>query len=138
MEDRQKVYIKGNSERGNKVIKILEDLGGKNLHSYLGTDTTVYYFIDPKGVIDTTSNTFGNVIFPYIKEFYNEIKLSRWKPKYKEHYYHMNWTGEVVEDICYGLQDDEACYKFGNCFKTQEEAEAARDKIEEILKNNDN
>ena len=28
MEDKQKVYIKGNIERGDEVIKYLEDLGG--------------------------------------------------------------------------------------------------------------
>ena len=107
MKDERRVYIKGNYERGSEVIKTLEDLGGKNLHSFLGTDTTVYYFIDPKGVIDTTSNTFGNVIFPYIKEFYKEIKLPKWKPKYKERYYRINWKGAVVGTTWYDTQDEE-------------------------------
>ena len=36
MEDKQKVYIKGSSTRGDEIIKLLKDLGGKNLHSFLG------------------------------------------------------------------------------------------------------
>lgn len=31
MEDRQKVYIKGDRSRGDEIIKLLEDLGGKIL-----------------------------------------------------------------------------------------------------------
>lgn len=133
MKQEQKIYIKGNPERGDEVIQTLVDLGGKNLHSYLGTNRCVYYFIDPKGVIDTTSNAFGNVLFPYIKEFYKEIKLPRWKPEYKEHFYRITWLGAVIEDICYSSRDAELCSVFGNCFKTKEEAEIARDKIKEML-----
>ena len=32
MEDRQKIYIKGNLKRGEEIIKILTDLGGNNSH----------------------------------------------------------------------------------------------------------
>ena len=34
MEDKQKVYIKGNIERGDEVIKYLEDLGGAILDKH--------------------------------------------------------------------------------------------------------
>lgn len=40
-----------------------------------------------------------------------------------------------MSDIWYGRCFQEERYKFGNCFKTQEEAEAARDKIKEMLNN---
>lgn len=30
MEEKQKVYIKGDPKRGDEVIRTLEDLGGKN------------------------------------------------------------------------------------------------------------
>lgn len=46
----------------------------------------------------------------------------------------MNLVGEIIYNIWYGSRDDELCYKIGNCFKTKEEAEAAKYKIKETLK----
>ena len=43
--------------------------------------------------------------------------------------------GAIVDDIWHDTQDEEICYEFGNCFETYVKAKAARDKIEEILKN---
>lgn len=132
MKDEQRVYIKGNIERGDEVIKYLEDLGGYNSHHMNGKNVNAYYFINPNGII--ANNYFsGSEVYSYVKEFYKEIKLPRWKPKYKERYYRITWIGEVAEDIWFGLRNDESGYKFGNCFKTKEEAEAAKDKIKEML-----
>ena len=36
MEDKQKVYIRGIKNRGDEVIKLLENLGGHNMLSYNG------------------------------------------------------------------------------------------------------
>lgn len=36
MEDRQKVYIKGDRSRGDEIIKLLEDLGGHNCYNCKG------------------------------------------------------------------------------------------------------
>ena len=47
MKDEQRVYIKGNAERGNEIIKLLEDLGGNNTFSYKGKNKDAYYFINP-------------------------------------------------------------------------------------------
>lgn len=132
MKDNQKVYIRGNVKRGAEVIKILTDLGGRNSHSMDGKSTNAYYFINPNGIIVNTYSS-GSEIFSYVKEFYKEIKLPKWKPKNNETYYRITWIGEVAEDIWYGSLNDESCYKFGNCFITKKEAEAARDKIKEIL-----
>jgi hypothetical protein len=44
--------IRGDKERGNEVIALLEMLGGKN-HVYDGTDEYHIYFIDNEGMIST-------------------------------------------------------------------------------------
>lgn len=132
MEDKQKVYIKGNAERGNEVIKLLIDLGGQNSLNYYGDDTSVYYYISPNREISHVC-TERNPVYHFIKEFYKEIELPKWKPKYKERYYRMDWHGKVVDDTWYGTRDEKICYEFGNCFRTKEEAEAARDKIQKVL-----
>lgn len=129
MKEKQKIYIKGDSERGDEVIKALTDLGGKNINDFAGNHSDTYYFINPNGYIAISTPT----LLPYIKEFYKEIKLPRWKPKYKERYYRINWRGAVVDDIWHDTQDEEICYEFGNCFKTYDEAKAASYKIQEIL-----
>ena len=131
MEDKQKVYIKGNPKRGAEIIKTLTDLGGKNLYRYNGEDDNIYYYIAPNRVIRVVASTYE--VFPFIEEFYKEIKLPKWKPKNNEHYYRITWIGEVAEDIWFGLRNDESGYKFGNCFRTKEEAIKAKDKIKEIL-----
>lgn len=89
MKDEQKVYIKGDRNRGNEIIKLLEDLGGSNNLYYTGKDKDAIYFINPQGVIDWTHDSNTSRILPYIKEFYKEIKLPRWKPKNNESGY--NW-----------------------------------------------
>lgn len=134
MKENQRVYIRGNSERGGEVIKTLKDLGGSNLNFYFGDDNTGYYYINPNGVIIHAS-TEESTAYPFLREFYKEIKLSRWKPKYKERYYRISWEGRVVDDTWTDTQDEEICYEFGNCFRTPEEAREASRKIEEMLNN---
>ena len=132
MEDRQKVYIQGNSERGDEVIKTLEDLGGISIANFDGKSTNMYYLINPDGLIGTVS-VFDTLILPFIKEFYKEIELPRWKPRLVNHYYYITTRGEVMEELWYNIDTDNSRYEFGNCFKTFEEAEAARYKIKEML-----
>ena len=134
MEDKQKVYIKGNIERGDEVIKYLEDLGGYNSHHMNGKNVNAYYFINPNGII--ANNYFsGSEVFSYVKEFYKETQLPRWKPEYESYYYIINTAGEVIERIWVNTQFDKLCLEFGNCFRTKEEAEAAKDKIKNLLNN---
>ena len=133
MEEKQKVYIKGNPEKGNEVIRVLEDLGGKNTQNLQGNRSDAYYFINPDGVIYNTS-IVGGIICPYIKEFYKEIKLPRLKPEYKSLYFYIDTRGQVMSDLWYNMETDKLRYKFGNCFMVFEEAKATRDKIKEILK----
>lgn len=133
MEDKQKVYIKGSAERGNEVIKFLENLGGYNCYSLDGHKSNNYYFIAPDGTIQSTTYPASS-IFSFVKEFYKEIDLPRWKPEYAKRFFYINPTGIVGVNVWYGTNVNESYYEFGNCFKTFEEAKEARDKIEELLK----
>ena len=81
MEDKQKVYIKGDTYRGEEVIKALENLGGINAEHYYGNDYSGYYYINHKGEIAYVSTKKGEV-YTFLQEFYKEIKLpdiKKWK-----------------------------------------------------------
>ena len=132
MKQNQRVYIKGDPKRGAEVIKFLENLGGYNSYHLDGHNSNNYYFIDP---IDETINNIGapSLVFSFVKEFYKEIKLPRWKPKYNELYYSVSWSGRIMSDKWYGTWDEELSYQFGNCFRTKKEAIKAKDKIKEML-----
>lgn len=131
MKEEWKIFIKGVKDRGEEVIKTLTDLGGKNTYRYNGENDNIYYYIAPNGVIKMVASTYE--AFSFVKEFYREIKLPRWKPKYKERYYRINWRGAVVDDIWHDTQDERLCYEFGNCFETHDKAKEASYKVQEIL-----
>ena len=133
MKEEQKVYIKGDFERGKEVIKILEDLGGKNINNLNGEDNSIYYYIDTKEKIDIVYNSNKSKILSFIKEFYKEIKLPKWNPEYKSLYFYIDTRGQVMSDLWYNMETDKLRYKFGNCFIEYEEAKTARDKIQEML-----
>lgn len=139
MEDKQKVYIKGNAERGDEVIKLLKDLGGRDSYSLYddGTNENIYYFIGPDGEICGVSKE-EHTLYSFIKEFYKEIKLERWKPKNEDCYYYLDDRLRIIKSIVncwYGEDADNSRYELGNCFKTPEEAEVASNKIKEVLNN---
>lgn len=84
MKEEQKVWIRGVEGRGEEVIKMLEDRGGKNVDGMEGEDPYTLYYI----------NHFGNIYFiedydemaNIIMDYYKEIKLpeqcehqERWK-----------------------------------------------------------
>ena len=133
MKEEQRVYIKGDPIRGKEIIKLLEDLGGYNAYSLDGHNSNIYYFIAPDGIINNID--VSGLIFSFVKTFYKEIELPRWKPEYDDNWYFINPTGEVIERIWVNSQFDNLCLEFGNCFRTKEEAESARNKIKELLNN---
>lgn len=133
MKEEQKVYIKGNRKRGNEIIKLLEDLGGTNNRNYTGKDEDDVYFINPQGGIDCTSNSNTNTILSYIKEFYREIKLPKWKPKYDENYYYFTDMQGIMVGKWKNNPSDSWRYDFGNCFKSYEEAKESVNKIKNVL-----
>jgi hypothetical protein len=48
----KKIAIRGHKTRGAEIIKILEQLGGKNIHYAFGSDENNIYFIDENNNID--------------------------------------------------------------------------------------
>ena len=78
------VYIYGDSERGDEVIKVLEDCGGVNKHGLLGDTDDLYpkmYYISP---LDKTINYCKNPeTNAAIKEYRTELKLPE-NPKFKD------------------------------------------------------
>lgn len=68
-----KKYIKGNTQRGDEVIKALKELGGANKSDLTGIDFDCFYYIKADGTIDCAyiSSDFGSVI----QECFEEIKL---------------------------------------------------------------
>ena len=124
MKEEQKIYIKGDSKRGTEIIKLLQDLGGHNMLSYNGKNEDAYYFINPDGIIDSVF-LFRNEAFPFIKEFYKEISLPRWKPKYEEFYYFIDDMRTIITSMRNDMYSDDLRYELGNCFSTSEEAEVA-------------
>ena len=136
MKQNQRVYIKGDTKRYEEVIKALTDLGGQNTFSYTGENENAYYFINPEGRIGMIDNTPGAIksdILPYIKEFYKKIKLPRWKPKYDENYYYFTDMQSIMVGKWKNNPSDSWRYDFGNCFKSYEEAKAAKNKIKNVL-----
>lgn len=133
MKQNQRVYIKGNSKRGKEVIKFLENLGGYNSYYLDGHNSNNYYFIDP---IDETINNTGvsSLVFSFLKTFYKEIELPKWKPECEgEEYFYISDAGIVLRETWKNSSDDNWRYTFGNCFKTYCEAEKVKYKFEKIL-----
>lgn len=62
--------IRGDKERGNEVIALLEMLGGKNVEGYIGTDMYELYMIDD-GVIIQGYDCNNCIIFT-LDEFYKK------------------------------------------------------------------
>ena len=56
------------------------------------------------------------------------IKRKPWKPQYDEPYYHVGTQGYVHCERWYNDGLDVLYYKLGNCYRTNKEAEANRDK----------
>lgn len=58
-----------------------------------------------------------------------------WKPEKDSEYYVICVDGNIDYRVWEGADIDLQWWSFGNCFKTREEAEHARDKIKEVLSN---
>ena len=52
--------IRGDKERGNEVIALLEMLGGKNFHKHTGHNDETFYYIDNKNNIDCDWTLWNN------------------------------------------------------------------------------
>ena len=134
MKNEQKVCIKGDSKRGAEVIKLLEDLGGRNCHNCKGDADKNIYYINPLGDINCVMECQYSE-WLLVKEFYKEITLPKWKPEYGDNYYFINYKGMVMKNTWFNSVNEYTMYEFGNCFKTENEAIEASNKIKEVLNN---
>lgn len=57
----------------------------------------------------------------------------KWKPKICEQYWFIDRDGDVRYHLWTEWDSDNDKYDFGNCFRTQEEAEAAAEKVKALL-----
>lgn len=104
MEDKWKVYIKGDNDRGDEVIKALTDLGGNNSNHYNGNADTAYYYINPDGNIGYASIK-GGPTSPFLHEFYTEIKLPKLK-NWKDGTLLVRWYEGKREYLVYSHMDE--------------------------------
>ena len=61
-----------------------------------------------------------------IKEVLGVKESKVWEPSYDEYYFY--YTSSEIYDTRYSTYVDQQLFSIGNCFKTKEEAEFARDK----------
>lgn len=57
----------------------------------------------------------------------------RWEPNLGDTYWYAAWNGEACSSKWNGFHSDTMYKKFGNCFKTEEEAAAAAEKVKALL-----
>ena len=77
MKDEQRVFIRGVEGRGDEVIKMLEEHGGKNCHVD-GADSECLYFIDHEGLVSLAiiDSEFGKIIM----DNYTDLHLpEKWR-----------------------------------------------------------
>ena len=79
--ENMRVWIRGNKERGEEVIKALTDLGAKNNFKHHVWNEDAIFFIDKNNEVDSTVKE--STLAAFIANFYKEIKLP-YKPKDKE------------------------------------------------------
>lgn len=79
--------------------------------------------------IATTYAKLKGIEIPTIEE-----ASTPWRAEVQERYYYVNHTGIVEDDVETSHYFDDENYKFGNYFKTREQAESARKKIKHLLK----
>lgn len=58
----------------------------------------------------------------------NKANKKRWRSKRNNKYYSISNCGDLISNIEYGCGFDKSSYQLGNYFKTEKEAEFARDK----------
>ena len=75
------VYIYGVEDRGDEVIKMLEDCGGVNFNNFKGESNASMYYISKNGIVNRVENSF--ILSEDLKHGRTELKLPE-KPKFKD------------------------------------------------------
>ena len=83
--------------------------------------------------LETTTSKAIEELKVALEKKKNEIKAAKIekvrKPEYKETYYFIDSEGKVIMSEWTNHEYDKSRYSLGNCFKTRQEAEKARDKL---------
>ena len=100
-----------------------------------------FYFLDTDGLY-SFNGTYCKCDEYFSKLLAGEltIKHEPWKPKNKETYWYINKHGVTCcteWDDCEYMSDHMNYYKLGNCYRTQKEAEANRDKWVKFYKSDE-
>ena len=74
------------------------------------------------------------VTYVDVKDLKNKVKKV-WRPQEDEKYYFVTSHGTVDYTYNYDTQVDKELFDFGNCFKTEEEAEKKVVEVRRVLKN---
>lgn len=68
-----------------------------------------------------------------VKELENKVKTP-WRPQEDEKYYFVTSRGSVAYTYNYNSSVDKESFDFGNCFKTEDEAEKKATKVRELFR----
>jgi phosphomevalonate kinase len=77
-------------------------------------------------------NTKGEVFLAPVDNITDHV-VERWKPEINEWYWKLRDTGVPLELKWTGTKQDWDYYHYGNCFRTNAEAVAARDMVKKAL-----
>src|SRR5439155_19919379 len=97
-----------------------------------------------RGGVETMNNKRKNVIRDWLGElrasvekvlslFNQPAEPERWIPELNDPYFIITLDGNTMQLKWRESQFDQLFWEFGNCFKTRQEAEQARDAIQEVL-----
>lgn len=143
-------YLKG----GLNMTKEEFDLWAEDIRNKLDNEEQFGYMLNPiSGIcVVYATDTYESAVSEYdngnetiaIATTYAKLKgieiptieetSTPWRAEYAERYYYVNHTGIVEDDVETNHYFDDENYKFGNYFKTREQAESAHKKIKHLLK----
>jgi hypothetical protein len=118
----------------NEVAKMLGIKMGEEFEVVLGREGTLIANITNTGLHVVKTNVtfcredFNETILNGILVGRYRIKHKPWKPVCGDVFYYINSDGEYEEEHWMDVCCDYVLYKLGNCYRTQQEAEANRDK----------
>lgn len=93
----------------------------------MSTEKTIDISVLPEAEQDLIKALFDKCC-ERVKPKVVEVKRKVWKPKIGEHYWYLYGDGKISTITWCGSKLDADRYKLGNCFRTEEEAEFAREK----------
>ena len=135
--EQAKVYAKLSREDIEKIDKELIDKGYSKHY-----DVLCAYSNGAEIEVARRTNHWESEKYPaFLEDFEYRVKPENaeqsstlWKPKQDEEFFFLDSDMSVISTIFYGVPSYENLFSFGNCFRTREEAEAARERVRAALK----